>query len=226
MAAPPYRALNLVLLGPPGSGKGTQAKMLAERYEIPHISTGDILRDEVARETSLGLEVRSLMEKGELVPDRVMAGILLHRIDRDDCARGFILDGYPRTVEQAGVLDDILGELGRTLESVLLITTPDEVIVRRITGRRSCPQCGRVYHVEHNPPEDGTTCDVCGAELMQRADDREEVVRDRLRVYREKTEPIVDLYGARGLLMEIDGDRPVSEVTREILAALGASVDR
>ncbi len=222
MSAAAFRALNLVLLGPPGSGKGTQAKVLAERYRIPHISTGDILREEVRRGTPLGREVAAIMERGDLVPDKLVAGIILHRLDRDDCARGFILDGYPRTVEQAAILDDILAELGRTLERVILIGVPDEVIVRRMAGRRSCPRCGRVYHLESAPPRDGRTCDDCGVELQQRPDDREEVVRERLRVYRAKTEPLVELYRSRGLLTEIAGDRPVAEVTEAILAALGS----
>jgi len=221
-AAASFRALNLVLLGPPGSGKGTQAKVLAARYQVPHISTGDILRDEVRRSTPLGRQVQEIMERGELVPDRLVAGIILARLDRDDCARGFILDGYPRTVDQAAILDDLLAELGRTLERVILIEVPDDVIVRRMTGRRSCPRCGRVYHVESNPPEDGRTCDACGVELEQRPDDGEEVVRERLRVYREKTEPLVELYRVRGLLAVVDGDRPVEEVTTAILEALGS----
>lgn len=224
MSAASFRALNLVLLGPPGSGKGTQAKILAERYRIPHISTGDILREEVRNETPLGLRVKAIMESGDLVPDKLVAGIILHRLDRDDCARGFILDGYPRTVEQARILDDILGELGRALERVILITVPDDVIVERMAGRRSCPECGRVYHMVYNPPKDGANCDDCGVPLVQRPDDREEVVRERLRVYHEKTQPLEELYRGRGILLEVDGNQPVDAVTEVIVDALATSM--
>lgn len=223
-AAASFRALNLVLLGPPGSGKGTQAKLLAERYQVPHISTGDILREEVRNETTLGQRVKAIMEAGELVSDKLVAGIILHRLDRDDCARGAILDGYPRTVEQASILDDILGELGRALERVILITVSDDIIVDRMAGRRSCAKCGRVYHLTSNPPQDGVNCDDCGVPLTQRPDDREEVVRERLRVYHQKTQPLEELYRNRGILLEVDGNHQVQEVNDVIVDALATSM--
>ncbi len=223
-AAATFRALNLVLLGPPGSGKGTQAKILAERYEIPHISTGDILREEVRQGTPLGKRAKEIMERGDLVPDKLVAGIILNRLDNEDCVRGFILDGYPRTVEQATILDDILGELGRRLERVILITVPDGIIVERMAGRRSCPQCGRVYHLKSAPPKNDTLCDDCGVELVQRPDDREEVVKDRLRVYHEKTQPLEELYRNRGILLEVDGNQPVDAVTGVIVEALATTL--
>ncbi len=219
-----YRSLNLIMLGPPGSGKGTQAKILAEKYHIPHVSTGDMLRDEVRRGTELGKKAKAIMDRGELVPDEIVGAMILHRLDRKDCARGVILDGYPRNVAQARVLDGILAELGRTLERVILVDVGDEEIVRRLSGRRSCPKCGRVYHVEFNPSKDGRTCDDCGAELIQRDDDREDVVRERLRQYHEKTAPLIDFYGQRGLVVRVDGAQPVQAVTRAILEAVGSPV--
>ncbi len=221
-----YRSLNLVLLGPPGSGKGTQAKVLSEKYQIPHVSTGDMLREEVRRETSLGKRAKEIMDRGELLPDEVMAAMILKRLDQEDCARGVILDGYPRTVEQAQVLDGILAELGRTLERVILVDVPDEEIVRRLGGRRSCPQCGRVYHVVHNPPKDGKTCDECGVPLVQRDDDREEVIRERLRQYHDKTAPLIEFYSNRGLLVAVDGSRSMEAVTASIMEAIGSPVDQ
>lgn len=220
-----YRSLNLVLLGPPGSGKGTQAKVLAEEYHIPHVSTGDMLRDEVRRGTTLGVQAKEIMDSGGLVPDKIVAGMILQRLDRKDCARGVILDGYPRNVEQAEVLDGILAELGRTLERVVLIDVADDEIVRRLSGRRSCPQCGRVYHLEYNPPADGRACDDCGSELTQRDDDREDVVRERLRQYHEKTAPLIGYYRHRGLLVGIDGAQGMEIVTKAVIEAIGAPAD-
>jgi len=219
-----YRGLNLVILGPPGSGKGTQAKVLSERYSVPHISTGDILRDEVRRGSDLGLQAKEAMDRGRLVPDRLVAGIVVHRLDQEDCARGFILDGYPRNVEQAGMLDDLLAELGRSLERTVLIAVDDAELVRRLGGRRSCPQCGRVYHVDNQPSHDGRTCDTCAVELTQREDDAEAVVRDRLALYQAKTSPLADYYRSRGMLVEVAGDLPVAEVTESLLKAIGGPV--
>lgn len=221
-----YRSLNLVMLGPPGSGKGTQAKFLSERYHIPHVSTGDMLREEVRNETSLGLKAKEIMDQGGLVSDEIVSAMILKRLDQEDCARGVILDGYPRTVEQAHVLDGILAELGRTLERVILVDVPDDEIVRRLGGRRSCPKCGKVYHLIYNPPADGVHCDVCGVELVQRDDDKEEVIRQRLLQYHEKTQPLVDLYEQRGLLVDIDGSQSMEAVTAAIVDAIGASADQ
>jgi len=221
-----YRSLNLVLLGPPGSGKGTQAKFLAERYHIPHVSTGDMLRKEVRNETSLGLRAKKIMDAGGLVSDEIVSAMILKRLDQEDCARGVILDGYPRTVEQAQVLDGILAELGRTLERVILVDVQDEEIVRRLGGRRSCPKCGKVYHLIYSPPADGVHCDVCGVELVQRDDDKEEVIRQRLVQYHEKTQPLVDFYANRALLVTVDGSQDMEAVTAAIVDAIGASADR
>ena len=221
-----YRSLNLVLLGPPGSGKGTQAKFLAERYHIPHVSTGDMLREEVRNKTSLGLKAKEIMDQGGLVSDEIVSAMILKRLDQEDCARGVILDGYPRTVEQAQVLDGILAELGRTLERVILVDVPDEEIVRRLGGRRSCPKCGKVYHLIYSPPADGVHCDVDGAELVQRDDDKEEVIRQRLVQYHEKTQPLVDFYANRALLATVDGSQSMEAVTAAIVEAIGASADR
>ncbi len=220
-----YRSLNLILLGPPGSGKGTQAQLLSAKYHVPHVSTGDMLRSEVRRGTELGLQAKEIMERGELVPDSIVGSMILHRLDKEDCARGVILDGYPRNVAQAGVLDGILAELGRTLERVIVIEVDDDVIVRRLGGRRSCPRCGRVYHLEYNPPRDGATCDDCGVALVQRDDDREAVIRERLSLYHEKTAPLIELYEHRGLVVKVDGSQPVGEVTEGIVNALGTPLD-
>lgn len=219
-----YRSLNLILLGPPGSGKGTQARVLAERYDVPHVSTGDMLRDEVRRGTTVGLQAKDVMNRGELVPDHVVAGIVLRRLDQEDATRGVILDGYPRNVEQAGVLDGILAELGRILERVILISVPDDEIVRRLGARRSCESCGRVYNLALSPPSTPGLCDGCGGTLELRDDDREPVVRERLRQYRENTAPLVEFYRARGLLVEVDGAQKMEAVAEAIVEAIGAPV--
>lgn len=219
-----YRGLNLVLLGPPGSGKGTQARALSARYSIPHIPTGEMLRDEVRRGTDLGLQARQIMERDELLPDRLVAGIVLRRLDRDDCARGFILDGFPRNVEQAGMLDDLLAEFGRSLELTLFIDVDDREIVRRLAGRRWCPQCGLVYHVDNDPPADGRTCDVCAVDLMRGEDDAEAVVRDRLALFRARIAPLVEYYQRRGVLAKVAGGGSVAEVTESLLEAIGGPV--
>jgi len=219
-----YSSLDLVLLGPPGSGKGTQAAMLSGTYNVPHIATGDLLREEVRAGTPVGGEVAAIMARGDLVPDRLMAGILVHRLDQESCKRGFLLDGFPRTVEQAGMLDDLLAELGRRVERVLLLEASDEVMVRRLSGRRLHPASGRVYHVELDPPRRPGLDDVTGEPLVQRSDDREDVVRARLRIYRAKTAPLAALYDARGILARVDAERSRQEVSADVLAAVGAAV--
>jgi adenylate kinase len=219
-----YSSLDLVLLGPPGSGKGTQAAMLSGTYNVPHIATGDLLREEVRAGTPVGGEVAATMARGGLVPDRLVAGVLVHRLDQDGCKRGFLLDGFPRTVEQSVLLDDLLAELGRRVERVILLDASDEVIVHRLSGRRVHPPSGRVYHVELDPPRQPDVDDVTGEPLVQRGDDREDVVRARLQVYREKTEPLVGLYEARGILVRVDADRSLRDVTDDVLAAVGATV--
>lgn len=221
---PTFSSLNLVLLGPPGSGKGTQARALAERYQVPHISTGDMLWDEVANGTGLGGEVQSNLDRGELVSDKVMSGLILQRIDREDCARGFILEGYPRKIEQAELLDGILAELGRRVEQVVLLHVPDDVIVARLKGRLIHPGSGRTYHVLSDPPTKAGIDDLTGDDLVERDDDREEVVRDRLRVYHQHARALTAYYRNRDQLVEVDGNQSIVKVAEAVDEAVGAQV--
>ncbi len=195
----------LILLGPPGAGKGTQAKMLVGAYGIPHISTGDMFRDHIARDTELGKKVKAITAAGQLVPDEVTNALVKDRLSRPDVAPGFILDGYPRTVPQAEYLDGLLRSLGRRLDRVVSYEVPEETVVERISGRRSCPKCGAVYHVSQNPPAKDGFCDREGAGLVQRPDDRPENVRVRLSEYASKTEPLKRFYKEKGLLSEVEG---------------------
>ncbi len=213
--------MNIILLGPPGAGKGTQAVRLSELYSIPHISTGDIFRENLKQGTELGVKAKEYMDKGLLVPDQVVIDIVADRLSREDCDGGFILDGFPRTIAQADALGDVLAARGLALDHVLNFSVPDEVLVRRISGRRTCSRCDRNYHVEFDPPEVEGRCDSCGGELYQRDDDKEEAVRRRLEEYREKTEPLIQYYQERGLLVDIDGDRPMEEVMASIRRVLG-----
>ena len=222
--APTFSSLNLVLLGPPGSGKGTQARALAERYHLPHISTGDMLWDEVANGTGLGDEVQSDLDRGELVSDKVMSGLILQRLDREDCARGFILDGYPRKLNQAELLDGILAELGRRIERVILLDVPDDIIVERLEGRLVHPASGRTYHAVYDPPKTAATDDLTGDPIEKRDDDREAVVRDRLRVYHEHAAGVADHYRNRGQLVVVDGNQSIANVAAEIDRTVGAQV--
>ena len=222
--APSFSSLNLVLLGPPGSGKGTQARALAERYQLPHISTGDMLWGEVANGTGLGGEVQPDLGRGELVSDRVMSGLILQRIDRDDCARGFILEGYPRKLGQAELLDGILAELGRRIERVVLLEVPDDVIVTRLAGRLVHPGSGRTYHEIYDPPKTAGIDDVTGEPLEKREDDREQVVRDRLRVFHEHAAGVLDYYRNRDQLIRVDGNQSIARVADEIDRRVGAQV--
>ncbi len=195
----------LILLGPPGAGKGTQAKLLARDLQVPHISTGDMFRDHKSRGTELGKKVDAIMASGGLVPDDVTNDMVKDRLSRPDVARGFILDGYPRTVPQAQYLDTLLRSLGRTLDRVVSYEVPEEMVVDRISGRRSCPKCGAVYHVSQNPPRQAGVCDRDGTALVQRPDDRPENVRVRLAEYGSKTEPLKRFYREKGLLSEVEG---------------------
>jgi adenylate kinase len=208
--------LNLVLLGPPGSGKGTQGERLQEDLRLPYYATGDILRGAVRDETELGRTAKKYMDRGDLVPDEVIVGVIAERIDSSEARDGFILDGFPRTTPQAEALDAKLGELGRAVSAVLLIDVSDDEVVRRLGGRRTCVEKGHVFHVEFDPPKQEGICDVDGSELIVRDDDEPEVIRKRLATYHEKTEPLVSYYDGRGVLRRIEGKAPPDEVAEEV----------
>ena len=211
--------LNLILLGPPGAGKGTQAERITEDFDLPYIATGDILREAVKSGTDLGRQAKEYMDKGELVPDDVIIGVILEKVQAPEAADGFILDGFPRTNAQAEALDEAFAELDRALTAVLLLEVPDEEVVRRLSGRRVSP-AGRPYHVEFNPPKVPGRCDVDGSELIQRDDDKPEVIRKRLEVYHRSTAPLVHYYEDRGLLRRFDGTRPPTEVHDHVRATI------
>lgn len=212
--------MNVVLLGPPGAGKGTQAERVAKSCEVPHVSTGDMLRDSVAKGTELGKLAKGYMERGELVPDDVIIGIVKERLLEPDAEKGFILDGFPRTLAQAIALESELSSLGRTIDFVVNIEVSDEEVVRRISGRRICRSCGKPYHVEFNPPKVEGVCDVCGGQLYRRADDEPEAVRKRLEVYHEQTASLEGFYKERGVLVGVDGAKSVVEVSKDIESLL------
>jgi adenylate kinase len=214
--------MQLILLGPPGAGKGTQAKMLVEHFAIPQIATGDILRGAVQAGTALGMQAKSFMDAGALVPDEVVIGIVRERLQESDCQGGFILDGFPRTVAQADALQGSLAGLGRQLDKVISLTVDAEALVQRLTGRRTCRSCGRGYHITFEPPRSAQLCDACGGELYQRDDDQEATIRRRLGVYAEQTSPLIAYYRAAGLLAELDGMQPIPVVQEQILGALQA----
>ena len=212
--------LNLVLLGPPGSGKGTQGERLQEDLRLPYYATGDILRAAVREETELGKTAKQYMDAGDLVPDEVIVGVIAERIASTEALDGFILDGFPRTTPQAEALDAKLEELGRAVTAVLLIDVSDDEVVRRLGGRRTCAENGHVFHVEFNPPQQEGVCDLDGSELIVRDDDKPEVIRKRLEVYKNDTAPLVDYYRKRGLVKTVDGMEPVEQVTAAINAAI------
>ena len=213
--------LRVVLLGPPGAGKGTQAKLLREKFEACQVSTGDILRKAVADQSPLGKEASEYIHRGALVPDSLIVKLVAERLKEKDCENGFILDGFPRTIPQAQSLDEILQKMGLALDSVLSVEVPPRVIVERLAGRRTCKNCGALYHQDFDPPQKEGTCERCGGELFQRDDDREETISARLKVYETQTAPLIAYYRERGLLREIDGVGRVEDIRNRLINALG-----
>jgi len=213
--------MKIIMLGAPGAGKGTQAKMIAEKYNIPHISTGDIFRANIKEGTPLGKEAKGYMDKGQLVPDELTVRILLDRVASDDCSNGYVLDGFPRTIPQAEVLDSELSKLGDKVDFAINVDVPDENIVRRMGGRRACVTCGATYHIEHVPPKKEGICDKCGSELILRDDDKPETVQKRLSVYHEQTQPLIEYYDKKGILKTVDGTVDMMDVFGAITDILG-----
>lgn len=214
--------VKIVLLGPPGAGKGTQAKSISNRYSIPHISTGDIFRKNISEGTPLGIEAKSYMDKGQLVPDEVTINMVKDRLTWEDCKNGYLLDGFPRTVAQAEALEDFLASRDEKLDTALSIEVPSNFILERMTGRRVCPSCGASYHVKFNPPTKEGVCDVCGSDVVQRKDDTEETVSERLEVYERQTQPLIDFYNNKNLLSTVDGTKAINEVFEGICEILGS----
>lgn len=212
--------MHILLMGPPGAGKGTQAAELVKAFAIPHISTGDMFRAAIKGGTELGKLANSYIKDGKLVPDEVTIGIVRERLAKDDCKKGFILDGFPRTVEQADALNGILQDLGLSLTRVLNINVPAADLIARAVGRRICKKCGATYHVEFNPPKQDGICDECGSELFQRADDTEDTMKNRLSVYEASTKPLIDYYEKAGVYTEVDGRQAIDKVTAELIAVL------
>nr|WP_207731828.1 adenylate kinase [Clostridium sp. NSJ-145] len=214
--------VKIVLLGPPGAGKGTQAKSISNRYSIPHISTGDIFRKNISEGTPLGIEAKSYMDKGQLVPDEVTINMVKDRLTWEDCKNGYLLDGFPRTVAQAEALEGFLADRNEKLDTALSIEVPSSFILERMTGRRVCPSCGASYHVKFNPPTKDGVCDVCGSDIVQRKDDTEETVSERLEVYERQTQPLIDFYNNKNLLSTVDGTKAINEVFESICSILGS----
>lgn len=212
--------MRLVLLGAPGAGKGTQAKMLIEKYKIPQISTGDILRKAVADGTPLGKEAKVIMDKGELVPDKIVLGLVDERVKQDDCKKGFILDGFPRNTVQAEALDKLLNDIKMPIDSALSVDVPKDDLMKRLTGRRTCKNCQQMYNVYYSPPKKDALCDKCGGELFQRGDDKEETIKKRLDVYDAQTAPLIDYYNKKGILKSVMGVGNIDEIFNKVCALL------
>lgn len=213
--------MKIIMLGAPGAGKGTQAIKIAEKYGLPHISTGDIFRYNIKNNTELGKKAKEYMDNGQLVPDDLTVTILLDRLARDDCSKGYILDGYPRTIPQAEVLENALNKLSDKIDYALNIVVPDENIIERMSGRRTCPNCGETYHIIYNNTEIDGVCDKCKGDLIQRPDDMPETVKKRLEVYHAQTKPLEDFYKSRNIYKEVDGTKAMSEVFNEVCKILG-----
>lgn len=214
--------MKIVMLGAPGAGKGTQAKMIASKYGIPHISTGDIFRANIKNGTELGKKAKQFMDQGLLVPDELTVDLVIDRLSQDDCAKGYILDGFPRTIPQAEALDTALKARGEALDYAVDVDVPDENIVSRMSGRRACTGCGATYHIVHNPSKKGEVCEVCGETLVLRDDDKPETVQKRLTVYHDQTQPLIDYYSAKGILKTVDGTQDMNDVFAAITAILEA----
>lgn len=213
--------MKIIMLGAPGAGKGTQAEKIAEKYQIPHISTGDIFRANIKNGTELGMEAKKYMDQGQLVPDELTVKILLDRVAQDDCQNGYVLDGFPRTIPQANVLDEALSKLGEKIDFAVNVDVPDENIIRRMGGRRACVSCGATYHIEHVPPKAEGICDRCNSELILRDDDKPETVKNRLEIYHEQTQPLIEFYEAKGVLKNVDGTVDMKDVFAAIVSILG-----
>ena len=213
--------MKIIMLGAPGAGKGTQAIMIAEKYGIPHVSTGDIFRANIKNNTPLGQEAKTYMDKGALVPDELTVKILLDRVAKDDCKNGYVLDGFPRTLVQADVLKDALNKLNDSIDYAINVDVPDENIIKRMSGRRACLKCGATYHIEHVPPKKEGICDNCGEALVLRDDDKPETVQKRLSVYHEQTQPLIEYYNKEGILKNVDGTQDMNKVFEDITKILG-----
>ncbi len=212
--------MNIILMGPPGAGKGTQADFIKAKYRVPHISTGDMFRDAVKKGTPMGQEAKKYMNEGKLVPDQVTIGIVEDRLAEDDCQAGFLLDGFPRTINQAEALDKVMDKLGKKIDAAINIFVPDKILIERMSGRVSCKECGTVYHLVFSPPSQSGKCDKCSGELIQRSDDNAETAVNRLQVYIEQTSPLLDYYKNKGLLKDVDGNRDSKSVGSEIESIL------
>ncbi|MBZ9690101.1 adenylate kinase [Clostridium sp. M14] len=213
--------MKIVLLGPPGAGKGTQAKSISNRYSIPHISTGDIFRKNISENTPLGMEARSYMDKGLLVPDEVTINMVKDRLQEEDCLSGYLLDGFPRTVAQAEALNEFLENRNEQLDTALLIDVPSEFILDRMTGRRVCTSCGASFHIKFNPPTIDGKCNLCGSDIVQRKDDTVETVKERIDVYDKQTQPLIEFYKSKNLLLMVDGTKAIDQVFEDICKLLG-----
>lgn len=212
--------MRLILLGPPGAGKGTQASAIVKKYNIPHISTGDIFRENIKNGTELGIKAKEYMDKGLLVPDELVISIVKARLQEDDCKNGFLLDGFPRTLNQGEALDDVLSQMELKLDKVINLNVEKEILIERAIGRRICKECGALYHIKFNPPKEEGVCDNCGGKLLQRDDDTVETVEKRIEVYHKQTKPLIDYYNEKGLILDVDGSKDKDLLFEEIVEAL------